>query len=132
MSIIGSTVKTGATGVSVAGGSDITFALTGQTVTNGLNVSVTEDTDYRIRRNATFKSRVPSVSGGVYTKGKNEVVFVKPILLEDGSTVFNSVRISVESHPSLGTSDVMDLRRIGAQLLTAATYDSFWNLGALA
>lgn len=132
MSIIGSTVKTGATGVSVAGGSDITFALTGQTVTNGLNVSVTEDADYRIRRNATFKSRVPSVSGGVYTKGKNEVVFVKPILLEDGSTVFNSVRISVESHPSLGTSDVTDLRRIGAQLLTAATYDSFWNLGALA
>lgn len=132
MSIIGSTVKAGTTAVSVTGGSDITFALTGQTVTNGLNVSVSEDTDYRTRRNATFKSRVPSVTNGVYSKGKNEVVFVKPTALSDGSVVFNTVRISVEAHPSLGTSDVTDLRRIGAQLLTAAAYDSFWNLGALA
>jgi len=131
MSIIGSTVKTGTTAVSVTGGSDITFALTGQSVTNGLNVSVSEDSDYRTRRNATFKSRVPSVTNGVYTKGKNEVVFVKPALLDDGSVVFNNIRMSIEVHPSLASSDVTDLRRIGAQLLTATAYDSFWSLGAL-
>lgn len=132
MPIIGSTVKTGTTSVSVAGGSDITFALTGQSVANGLNVSVTEDTDFRTRRNATFKSRVPSVTNGVYTKGKNEVVFVKPSLLEDGSTVFNTVRLSLEVHPSLAQSDVTDLRRIAVQLLSSASYDAFWSLGALA
>lgn len=131
MSIIGSSVKAGTTAVSVTGGSDITFALTGQTVANGLNVSVTEDADYRTRRNATWKSRVPSVSGGVYSKGKNEVVFVKPIVLDDGTTVFNNIRISLEVHPALASADAVDLRRIGAQLLTATTYDSFWSLGAL-
>lgn len=131
MSIVGSSVKTGATGITVAGGSDITFALTGQSVTNGLNVSVAEDSDYQTRRNATFKSRVPSVTNGVYSKGKNEVVFVKPTILSDGSTVFNTVRIALEVHPSLTSTDVTDLRRIGAQLLTAAAYDSYWNLGAL-
>lgn len=132
MPIIGSTVKAGTTAVSVTGGSDITFALTGQTVANGLNVSVTEDTDYRIRRNATFKSRVPSVTNGVYSKGKNEVVFVKPTLLDDGTTVFNSIRLSLEVHPSLSASDATDLRRIAVQLLSSASYDAFWNLGALA
>lgn len=131
MSIIGSTVKTGASTATVTGGSDITFALTGQSVTNGLNVSITEDTDYRTRRNGTFKSRVPSVTNGVYSKGKNEVVFVKPLLLDDGTTVFNTVRLSLECHPALTASDVKDLRLIGAQLLTAAAYDSFWTLGAL-
>lgn len=131
MSIIGSSVKTGATAASVTGGSDITFALTGQSVTNGLNVSVSEDTDYRTRRNATFKSRVPSVTNGVYSKGKNEVVFVQPLLLDDGSVVFNSVRIALETHPALASSAVKDLRMIGAQLLTAAAYDSYWSLGAL-
>jgi ABC-type transport system involved in multi-copper enzyme maturation permease subunit len=131
MSIIGSTVKTGTTAVSVAGGSDITFALTGQSVTNGLNVSVVEDSDYQTRRNATFKSRVPSITNGVYSKGKNEVVFVKPSVLADGSTVFNSIRLSLEVHPALTSAEVTDLRRVGAQLLTAAAYDSFWSLGAL-
>lgn len=131
MSIIGSTVKAGTTAVSVTGGSDITFALTGQTVANGLNVSVQEDADYRTRRNATWKSRVPSVNSGVYSKGKNEVVFVKPIILDDGTTVFNSIRIALEVHPALPTADAVDLKRIGAQLLTAAAYDSFWSLGAL-
>lgn len=131
MSIIGSTVKTGATAASVTGGSDITFALTGQSVTNGLNVSVVEDSDYQTRRNATFKSRVPSITNGVYSKGKNEVVFVRPSVLADGSTVFNSIRLSLEVHPALTNAEVTDLRRIGAQLLTAAPYDSFWSLGAL-
>lgn len=132
MSIIGGTVKTGTTSVSVAGGSDITFALTGQSVTNGLNVSVTEDSDYRTRRNATFKSRVPSVTNGVYTKGKNEVVFVLPLLLDDGQTVFNSVRIALEAHPALTPANVVDLRYIAAQLISSSNFDSFWNLGALA
>lgn len=131
MSIIGSSIKTGATSASVTGGSDITFALTGQSVTNGLNVSVSEDTDYRTRRNATFKSRVPSVANGVYSKGKNEVVFVKPMLLDTGDVVFNNVRISLEIHPALASADVKDLRLIGAQLLTDSDYESFWSLGAL-
>jgi hypothetical protein len=132
MSIIGSSIKTGATSASVTGGSDITFALTGQAVTNGLNVSVSEDTDYRIRRNATFKSRVPSVSNGAYSKGKNEVVFVQPMLLDSGEVVFNNVRISLEVHPALAAASVTDLRMIGAQLLTDLDYESFWTLGALA
>lgn len=131
MSIIGSSIKTGATSASVTGGSDITFALTGQTVTNGLNVSVSEDTDYRTRRNATFKSRVPTVVNGNYSKGKNEVVFVIPMSLDTGETVFNSVRIALEIHPALASASVKDLRLIGAQLLTDSDYDSFWSLGAL-
>lgn len=131
MSIIGSSVKTGASSASVTGGSDITFALTGQSVTNGLNVSIMEDTDYRTRRNGTFKSRVPTIMNGVYSKGKNEVIFVKPLLLDDGTTVFNTVRLGLEIHPALSSSDAKDLRLIGAQLLTATAYDSFWSLGAL-
>lgn len=132
MPIVGSTLKAGTTAVSVTGGSDITFALTGQAVAHGLNVSVVEDADYRTRRNCTFKSMVPSITNGVYSRGRNSVAFVKPIVLDDGSTVFNNVRVFLEVHPALAASDVMDLRRIAAQLISSPTYDSFWSLGALA
>lgn len=131
MAIIGSTVKTGATALSTTGGSDMTFSLTGLSVTSGINVAIQSDTDYRTRRNASFKSRVPQVQNGVFSKGKNEVVYVRPLVLQSGLIVFNTIRLGVEVHPELTSSDAKDLRMVGAQLLTASAYEDFWSTGAL-
>lgn len=132
MAIIGSTVSSGATAISATGGSDISFSLTGLTVSNGINVAVATDADYRTRRNASFKSRVPQVTNGVFSKGKNEVVFVTPYILSSGLVVFNTVRLGLEVHPELPAASAKDLRYIGAQLLTKSSYDDFWTTGALA
>lgn len=132
MAIIGSTVKTGSSAATMTGGSDMTFSLTGLNVANGLNVAIATDTDYRTRRNASFKSRVPSVQNGVYTKGKNEVVYVQPQVLSSGLVVFNTLRLGLEIHPELSSASALDMRLVGVQLLSAAAYSDFWTTGALA
>lgn len=131
MAIIGSTVKTGSTAMSVTGGSDISFSLTGLNVANGINVAVATDPDYSTRRNASFKSRMPSISNGTYTKGKFEVVYVQPIVLSSGTVVFNTLRLGLETHPELAAASMKDLRYVGAQILTGSSYDDFWQAGAL-
>lgn len=131
MSIIGSTVKTGSTGATYAGGSDMTLSLTGLSVTNGINVANMADTDYRTRRNASFKSRVPQVQNGAFSKGKNEVVYVVPLILESGLVVFNTLRLGLEIHPELPAASSTDMRMLGSQFLTAAAYSDFWSAGAL-
>lgn len=131
MAIIGSTVKVGATSASITGGSDATFSLTGLNVSSGINVAIQTDTDYRTRRNATFKSRVPQVQNGVFSKGKCEVVYVHPYLLQSGLVVFNTARLSVETHPELPAASAKDLRLVGAQLLTASAFEDYWVTGAL-
>lgn len=132
MSIIGSTVKTGSTAASVTGGSDMTFSLTGLTVANGINVAIATDSDYRTRRNASFKSRVPSVQNGIYTKGKIEVVYVHPAILASGLVVFNTLRLGLETHPEFPSASALDMRLVGSQLLTASAYSDFWTSGAIA
>lgn len=132
MSIISSTVKSGATAMTPTGGDDISFSLTGLSVSNGINVAVAADTDFRTRRNASFKSRVPTVANGIYSKGKNEVVFVQPLILASGLVVFNTMRLGLEVHPELPAASAKDLRMVGAQLLTASSFEDYWTTGALA
>lgn len=132
MSIISSTVKSGATAMTPTGGNDISFSLTGLSVSNGINVAVATDTDFRTRRNASFKSRVPTVANGIYSKGKNEVVFVQPLILASGLVVFNTMRLGLEVHPELPAASAKDLRMVGAQLLTASSFEDYWTTGALA
>lgn len=132
MAIIGSTVKTGATSASVTGGSDISFSLTGLYVANGINVAVATDPDYSTRRNATFKSRMPSISNGTYTRGKYSVAYVHPTILTSGTVVFNTLRIELETHPEFAAASAKDLRLVGSQILTLPSYDDFWGAGAIA
>lgn len=132
MAIVSSTVKLGATSASVTGGSDATFSLTGLSVSSGINVAIQTDPDFRTRRNATFKSRVPQVQNGIFSKGKNEVVYVHPLILESGLVVFNTIRLGVETHPELPSAAAKDLRLVGAQLLTASAFEDYWTTGALA
>lgn len=132
MAIIGSTVKVGATSVSPTGGSDATFSLTGLAVSSGINVAIQTDSDFRTRRNASFKSRVPQVQNGVFSKGKNEVVYVHPLVLASGLVVFNTIRLQVEVHPELAAASAKDLRLVGAQLLTDSDFEDFWVTGAIA
>lgn len=132
MSIISSTVKSGATAMTPTGGNDISFSLTGLSVSNGINVAVAADADFRTRRNASFKSRVPTVANGIYSKGKNEVVFVQPLILASGLVVFNTIRLGLEVHPELPAASAKDLRMVGAQLLTASSFEDYWTTGALA
>jgi len=126
------TLLSGAT-VSATGGTSLAFSDDGVSIQNGLHLVVPADTDYQTRRQATVKYRPPSidVKTGVYGKDKKSISLTKPMVLTSGQVVFNTIRIEREVHPSLEASDVLELNKLGAQLLIDADVDGFWTAGAL-
>lgn len=126
-------VKTGATAMTPTGGSDLTLTPTSQTVANGIQVANAAATDFRVRQNAVFKVKNPTLNGaGVYSKDKKSVVYVAPKILADGSVVFNLIRIEREVHPESTAAEALDLCMVGAQLLGDTDYTAFWSAGSVA
>jgi len=123
---------TGAT-VSASGGSALAFADDGVSIQIGLHLIVPGDTDYQTRRMATVKYRPPSLDAktGAYGKDKKSISLARPVILTDGSVVFNTIRIEREVHPSTSAADALDLCVLGAQLLTDSDVTSFWANGSL-
>lgn len=131
MSLKNGVVKTGATGITVVGGTDLTLTTGPVQVPNGIQVIAAADADFRTRRNCTFKVKLPTLSSGIYSKDKKTVTFVSPKLLADGTTVFNLIRIEREVHPESTAGEAFELKLVGAQLLCDADYDAFWVAGSL-
>lgn len=132
MSLQNATVKTGSTGLTVVGGTDMSFSPDGVIIPNGIHVSVAADTDFRVRRGLTMRQRLPVLSGVVYSKDKKSAVYTTPKILADGSTVFNLIRIEREVHPESTAAEAFELNMVGGQILSDADFLVFWSGGSLA
>lgn len=133
MSVQNAIVKSGSTAMTPTGGSDVTFTPDGVSVANGIHVADAAQTDYRIRRNITFKNKVPTLlTDSSYSKDKKSVTFVAPKILASGKTVFNLIRIEREVHPESTAAEALDLCMVGAQLVSDADFTAFWASGSLA
>lgn len=131
MPIQSAQIKTGATGLTVVGGTDMSFSPDGVSIPSGVHVSVATDADYRIRRNMTLKNKPPTLSNGVYSKDKKALTFVAPKILASGATVFNLIRIEREVHPETSAAEALELNMVGGQGLSDADFASFWSAGNL-
>lgn len=132
MAIKGSIVKSGASGMTVTGGTDKTFTDDGQVVTRGIHVHDAAQADFRYRDNAIFQNKQPSVNpDGTYGKARRSVAIYLPRALASGKTTVNLVRIEVEVHPEMSAAVELEARLLAAQLLTDADYTSFWTAGSL-
>lgn len=121
------------TSLGTSGGTAITLTDTGVSVPGGIQLIVSEDTDYQTRRTVTAKYRPATinVATGQYGKDKKSLVFVEPVLLSDGRVVFNTLRLEREVHPSTPAATVADYNVIGAQLLFRADATGFWTNGSM-
>lgn len=132
MPIQSAVVKTGATALTVTGGTDKTFGPDGQTVVNGVHIADVAQADFRIRANATFKNKVPvRGSDGKYSKDRKSATYVQPKLLADGSTSYNLIRIEREVHPETTAAEAFDLLMIAGQLVSDTDFTTFWTVGNL-
>lgn len=133
MSIQNAIVKTGATGMTVVGGADMSFSPDGVSIPNGVHLAIAADADFRTRRNMTVKSKQPVLlPSGVYSKGKQSITVTCPKILADGSTTFNLIRIEREVHPESTAAEAFELNMVGAQALSDADFTAFWAGGSLA
>jgi len=119
--------------VAASGGSALAFAEDGISIQNGLHLIVPADADYQTRRQVTCKYRPPTLDPktGAYSKDKKSISLALPLVLSNGTVVFNTIRIEREVHPSLSAANALELCKLGAQLLCDSDTDAFWATGAL-
>lgn len=132
MPIQNSTVIAGAT-PSITGGTPFTLTIDGTQVKSGIHVADASVADFRIRPNATFKSRMPlKKADGTYQKGKNSVTFARPKILADLKTVdYPLVRIELEYSAESTDAEIVALMNQGAQFLFDADFTAFFKTGSL-
>lgn len=132
MSLKTTTLAAGTT-LSVTGGTPLTFAENGVTILNGIQLMVPADADYQTRRVLTIKNRPPTLNAktGVYGKDKKSMSLSLPMVLTDGSIIFNTIRLEREVHPSLSAANALSLNVLGAQLLFDSDVVDFWANGSL-
>lgn len=115
----------------VTGGTSTTFTENGKVITSGKSYSDFSVADYRVRPTLEFKSRLPQLQNGVYTKAKYAVQYIVPFICADGSTTFNVFRGEVEVHPEFPAANALALRHNGGQALIDTDVANFWLGGAL-
>ena len=133
MPLSSAVVKTGATGLTVVGGSDETFTPDGVSIPQGLHLADAAETDFRVRKNMTIRNRPPTLDNlGVYSKDKKSITIVAPKILASGATVFNLIRVEREVHPESTAAEALELNMLAGQALSDADFLSFWSAGSLA
>lgn len=131
MSVIGVQLSEGAT-YTPAGGTNITFEATGETIANGVVCANGAETDFFAREKLYAVSRMPSLGAdGDFTKQKSSLRIVRPSTLASGKVVYNLIRIEVEVHPEDGATEVANLRNLGVAALESSDLDEFFEAGAV-
>jgi len=133
MPIQGGVIKTGATGLTVTAGSDVTFTLDSLAIKQGIHVADAAQTDFRIRRGMTFKVQPPVMDkAGIFSKDRKEVSITCPKIGADGVLRFPVIRIVRETYWEQTAAEVLDMNFLAAQVLFDSDYTSYWTSGSLA
>lgn len=134
MSLDGLVLKEGGT-TTTSGGTDMTFGRSGKSVTNGIAIVNTGDSDILTREEIICVSKASNVNAdGSMTKQKTKLQYTIPFETTDNGVVYSLVRVEIEVHPlqlSASATLIDTLREQGAQLLKDADTDAFWDTGSL-
>lgn len=131
MSLSNAVFKTGATWAPT-GGTDLTLALDGRVVQNGISTIVTADTNLLTRRSMTFAASLPAlpVTVGAYGKlGRNIAKYQIPFIAEDGKLYTQTIRIETAFHAEYSDKNtaIADI----AALVSDSDFTAFWQSSLL-
>lgn len=130
MGLTSFSILDGAASIAASGGTAKTYSTDGQTVQDGIHVIDASVTDFRVRPEVLFKTRRPIFKNGRWNKDKKGFLLVEPILLADGTTEYNSLRVERLIHPETTDAKALSFNTRGAQLLTGASQASYWSTGS--
>lgn len=131
MSIDGISVLKAATGITITGGSASVWESDGAKIDNGIHIVDTSESNFIVRKHATFKSRSPVLANGLYSKGKRDVTIVAPKILLDGSVSFPLYRGSFEFHPEMTAAERLELKMLAVQSIMDSETDNFYTFGSV-
>lgn len=125
-------VKAGSTSLTVVGGSDKTFSPDGVDVKGGIHLANAAQTDFRIREILILKNKPPTLlSDGSYSKNRLSAVYISPFILASGKIAFDLIRMEREIHPEVSAAAALEHNLVGAQVLSASAFATFWSGGNL-
>lgn len=132
MPINGLSIQTGATSLSVTGGTAQVFAPDGQTVTNGIHVAASAVADFRVRPHISFQNRNPVRKGdGSYTQGTRIFKLTVPYMDADGVVHYDTYVVERRYSPVIPEANLKSARYMCAQLLFDSDVENFNNVGDL-
>lgn len=132
MPINGLSIQTGATSLSVTGGTVQAFAPDGQTVTNGIHVAASAVADFRVRPHISFQNRNPVRKGdGSYTQGTRLFKLTVPYMDADGVVHYDTYVVERRYSPVIPEANLKSARYMCAQLLFDSDVENFNNVGDL-
>lgn len=134
MGVQNATLLVGGT-VGTTGGTSTAFVPNGATISGGIQIVDSVNTNAVTRASITLKTIKTAVFDmitGLFTgKTKRQIQLVRPKVLASGRVVFPLVRIEVEMHPENTDAEVLALLSEGAQLLADSDFTSFWRIGSI-
>lgn len=132
MAINGISLLKGATGITVAAGTETVFSDDGLDVKNGIHVVDTTEANFIIRKHMTFKNKgAQLLPDGTYSKGKRDFNVTTPIVLASGKTSFPVFRGTMELHPEMTAAQILELRMLACQSIMDAELDSYYSIGSV-
>lgn len=131
MSLSNAVFKTGATWAPT-GGSDLTLALDGRSISNGVSTVVSADTNLVTRRSVVFQATLPAlpVTVGAYAKlGRNTAKYTIPFIAADGKLYTQTVRVETAFHSEYTGKNtaIADI----AAFVSDSDFTSFWQQSLL-
>lgn len=119
--------------VAATGGTALNFVDDGVSVSNGLHLACSSDSNFETRRQVTFKVRpfTRDAKTGKWNKDKKSVTLVLPRPQTDGTVVFETIRIERELLPSTTQADIDEFMKVACQLILDTDASGFWNNGSL-
>lgn len=134
MSVQNATLLVGGT-VATTGGVSTAFVPNGASVTGGIQVVDSSNTNAVTRASVTCRTikqaTLNTATGTFDGKVKRQVQLVRPKVLTTGKVQFPLIRIEMEFSPENTDAEISALLNEGAQLCVDADFTSFWKIGSL-
>lgn len=89
-----------------------------------------DGTDFLSRINLMATAKAPKISSSSpdgYTQMRNTISLKMPFVLASGETTIVTLRMEQSSSVEMSAAEKKTLRVYGAQLLTEAAYDEYWD-----
>jgi hypothetical protein len=129
--INGITLLSGATGISVTGGSSIVMKDDAAEIPNGIHVVDTSVSTSLLRPHSTFKSKAASYANGKAVKGRRDFIHVRPKTLSDDTVCYPLARVSFEIDPEMTAAELLELKLQAVQHIMDSELDDFYTYGTV-
>lgn len=129
-SINGMSITNNATGLTLTGGTALTFGRISAD-NNGVIVAAASEA-YNVRTSIIFKAKPQKLQpDGSYSKLKRQVQLTRPKILADGKPTFGVVRFDVEAHPDFSDTELISMILCACQCYMDADCADFRTSGSL-